>query len=100
MRSSNVAERVAAKNGMSAVPEADIGAAQINVRFGSLADIWQRNRHVRSYTESGHWASPIECLPKAGWMKAAGAFYVCRVSYAHPTTYVDTSEYGPDSNVV
>ena len=24
--------------------------------------------------ESGHWASPIECLPKAGWMKAAGAF--------------------------
>jgi hypothetical protein len=39
MRSNNVAERVAAKNGMSAVPEADIGAAQINVRFGSKADI-------------------------------------------------------------
>ena len=47
MRSNNVAERVAAKNGMSAVPEADIGAAQINARFGSKADMCSAKRHVR-----------------------------------------------------
>jgi hypothetical protein len=58
MRSNNVAERVAAKNGMSAVPEADIGAAQINVRFGSKADICSAKRHIRFTPNSDRKSGP------------------------------------------
>ena len=38
-----------------------------NVRFGSLADISQCNRHVRFTPESGHSQVSLECplVPKA-----------------------------------
>ena len=37
---------------------------------------------------------------KSGLDEGRRRVYACRVSYAYATTYVDTSEYGPDSNVV
>jgi hypothetical protein len=39
---------------ISEEPEDGIGAARCDVRYGSLADIVQRRRHVRFTPDSGH----------------------------------------------
>ena len=46
-------------------------SAKPNVRFGSLADITARSRHVRFTPDSGHSSAQVECPKSAMYGRTA-----------------------------